>query len=109
MTAVQLSTRFGIWSTTGANRRAVPADFPPWRTVYGFFTRWHRAGVLDRICAELLPAVRMAAGYCPLPVAAVIDSQTVHAAETVSRASRGYDAAKKVNGRYLQPGQRLGC
>jgi transposase len=34
-----------------------------------------------------------------LPVAVVIDSQTVRAAETVARSSRGYDAAKKANGR----------
>lgn len=33
------------------------------------------------------------------PSAAVIDSQSVRAAETVGRASRGYDAGKKINGR----------
>jgi putative transposase len=32
-------------------------------------------------------------------VAAVIDSQSVKAAETVARDSRGFDAGKKVNGR----------
>lgn len=35
----------------------------------------------------------------PEPTAAVIDSQSVRAAEEVSGASRGYDAGKKVNGR----------
>lgn len=83
----------------GCKWRALPTDFPPWRTVYGFFTRWHRARVLDRIQVTLLSAIRITAGHSPLPVAAVIDSQTVHAAETVARSSRGYDAAKKVNGR----------
>jgi transposase len=24
--------------------RAVPADFPPWRTVYGLYQRWNRGG-----------------------------------------------------------------
>jgi transposase len=33
------------------------------------------------------------------PSAAIIDSQSVRAADTVSRASRGFDAGKKVNGR----------
>lgn len=28
----------------GAKWRALPADFPPWETVYGFFGRWNRAG-----------------------------------------------------------------
>ena len=35
----------------------------------------------------------------PEPTAAVIDSQSVKAAETVGRTSRGYDAGKKINGR----------
>jgi transposase len=35
----------------------------------------------------------------PQPSAAVIDSQSVRAADTVPRPSRGFDAAKKVNGR----------
>src|SRR5207302_11390762 len=30
---------------------------------------------------------------------AVIDSQSINAAESVGRASRGYDAGKKINGR----------
>jgi transposase len=98
-TAVMSWTLSATWSTTGASGRALPADFPPWRTVYGFFTRWHRVGVLTRIRDALLRAVRLAAGYCPLPVAVVIDSQTVRAAETVARSSRGYDTAKRINGR----------
>ena len=35
----------------------------------------------------------------PRPTAAVIDSQSVKAADTVPKASRGWDNAKKVNGR----------
>jgi transposase len=43
--------------------------------------------------------VRVAAGRTPTPSAAVIDSQSVRAADTVARQSRGWDAGKKVNGR----------
>jgi hypothetical protein len=32
------------------------------------------------------------------PPAGVIDSQSVKAADTVSRDTRGYDAGKKING-----------
>jgi putative transposase len=46
---------------------------------------------------------RAAAGRDPEPTAAVIDSQSVRAADTVPRATRGWDNAKKVNGRYLEP------
>jgi NAD(P)H dehydrogenase (quinone) len=42
---------------------------------------------------------RAAAGRDPRPTAAAIDSQSVKAADTVPRASRGWDNAKKVNGR----------
>ncbi|WP_232838459.1 transposase [Streptomyces geranii] len=38
-------------------------------------------------------------GRAPGAVATVIDSQSVKAAETVGRDSRGYDGAKKTNGR----------
>ena len=36
------------------------------------------------------------------PTAGIIDSQSVKGADTVGRATRGYDAGKKVNGRYLE-------
>ena len=48
---------------------------------------------------ELRRQCRIAAGRRPEPTAAVIDSQSVKAAETVASGSRGYDAGKKVNGR----------
>ena len=48
---------------------------------------------------ELRRQCRIAAGREPGPTAAVIDSQSVKAAETVAAASRGYDAGKKINGR----------
>ncbi len=79
--------------------RALPADFPPWRTVYGFFARWAANGTLGRVHDQLREQVRVAAGRHPQPSAAIIDSQSVRAADTVPKQSRGFDAAKKVNGR----------
>jgi transposase len=79
--------------------RAVPADFPPWRTVYGLFQRWNAAGVTIALHDALRAQVRLAAGRAAEPTAAVIDSQSVRAAATVPKASRGWDNAKKVNGR----------
>lgn len=43
--------------------------------------------------------VRTSAGRAAAPSAAIIDSQSVRAADTVPSSSRGYDAGKKVNGR----------
>jgi transposase len=79
--------------------RALPVDFPPWRTVYGFYWRWNASGATAMLHDRLRTQARLAAGRHPTPSAAVIDSQSVRAADTVPKPSRGYDAAKKVNGR----------
>ena len=84
---------------TGCAWRYLPRDFPPWRTVYGYFAAWRDSGVLQRVHDRLRDQARAAAGRDPRPTAAVIDSQSVKAAGTVPRASRGWDNAKKVNGR----------
>jgi putative transposase len=84
---------------TGCAWRYLPADFPPWRTVYGYFAAWREDGTLARLHDVLRAQVRAAAGRDPEPTAAVIDSQSVRAADTVPKATRGWDNAKKVNGR----------
>ncbi len=84
---------------TGCAWRYLPKDFPPWRTVYGYFATWRDDGTLQRIHDQLREAARAAAGRTITPTAAVIDSQSVRAADTVPGASRGWDQAKKVNGR----------
>jgi transposase len=79
--------------------RALPADFPPWRTVYGAYLRWNASGATSMLHDRLREQARQAAGRNTEPTAAVIDSQSVRAAPTVARAGRGWDNAKKVNGR----------
>lgn len=78
---------------------ALPKEFPPYQTVYGFFRRWARAGLWQQIHDVLRDLLRAAAGRDPQPSAAVIDSASVRGADTVPVASRGYDSGKKVNGR----------
>ncbi|MEU3902077.1 IS5 family transposase [Streptomyces sp. NPDC045251] len=84
---------------TGCKWRALPADFPPWRTVWGFMARWAACGVIGQIRDHLSGRIRRDLGKGPRAVATVIDSQSVKAAETISKATRGYDAGKKINGR----------
>jgi transposase len=84
---------------TGCAWRYLPADFPPWQTVCTCFAAWRDDGTLARLHAELRTLARVIAGRNPEPTAAVIDSQSVRAADTVPKASRGWDNAKKVNGR----------
>ncbi|MGW8883880.1 IS5 family transposase [Streptomyces sp. NPDC055749] len=83
----------------GAKWRALPSDFPPWETVYGFFARWARHGVVSFIRDQLRRHLLTDLGRCPHPVTMILDSRTVKGAETVSKATRGFDAGKKINGR----------
>jgi transposase len=83
----------------GIKWRALPADFPPWSTVYNYFAAWESAGVTQDVLDMLRDRVRLAEGRVAAPSAAIIDSQSVKAAETVGRSSRGFDAGKKINGR----------
>jgi len=65
--------------------RALPADFPPWRTIYGLYQRWNAHGATIARHDALRTRVRLAAGRRAEPTAAVIDSQSVRAAPTVPR------------------------
>jgi transposase len=60
---------------------------------------WRDDGTLARLHDAPRAQARAAAGRDPEPTAAVIDSPSVRAADTVPKASRGWDNAKKVNGR----------
>ncbi|MRH93644.1 IS5 family transposase, partial [Nocardia sp. SYP-A9097] len=83
----------------GCKWRNLPADFPPWHTVHAAFTRWWANGDVTAVHNDLRDMVREAEGREVDPTAAIIDSQSVRAAETVGAQSRGYDAGKKVAGR----------
>ena len=84
---------------TGCAWRQLPADFPPWQTVYWYFNRWEQAKATEKILPVVRAQLRVQEGRHPEPSAGLIDSQSVKGADTVSRDTRGYDAGKKINGR----------
>lgn len=84
---------------TGCSWRQLPADFPPWQTVYWYFVRWEAQNATTAMMDALREQLRVAEGREPEPSAGLIDSQSVRGADTVGRGTRGYDAGKKVNGR----------
>ena len=69
--------------------RQLPVEFPPAGTVSAVFARWARGGAWQRILDALRDRLRVRAGRDRCPSAAIIDSPTVPAADTVPRSSRG--------------------
>jgi transposase len=85
---------------TGCQWDALPADFPHPKLVYHYFKTWTRDGTLNRMHNSLREQVReQIEDRDRQPTAALVDSQSIRGADTVGRATRGYDAGKKVNGR----------
>ena len=66
---------------TGCPWDALPRDFAPKGTVYGYFRQWRRDGTLTRIHATLRERVRRQAEREVQPSAAVVDSQSAKSTE----------------------------
>ncbi|HEU5475651.1 MAG TPA: transposase [Actinophytocola sp.] len=54
----------------GTKWRALPADFPPWSTVYNYFAAWEKAGVPQDVLDGLRDRVRLREGRTAQPSAA---------------------------------------
>jgi transposase len=67
--------------STGCQWRALPKDLPPRSTVHDYLDLWSWDGTLDRIHHALYVKCREQAGREASPTAAIIDSQSVKAAE----------------------------
>ena len=78
---------------TGCAWRYLPGDFPPWQTVYGYFAAWRDDGTLARLHDVLRELVRASAGRNAEPTAAVLDSQSVRAADVLGETA---DATRRT-------------
>ncbi len=84
---------------TGCAWRHLPADFPPWESVYAYFAAWTKDGTLVALHDALREQVRCADERDASATAGVVDAQAVKGADTVGALTRGFDAGKRTNGR----------
>lgn len=84
---------------TGIPWRYLPHNLPPWQSVYGYFVKWEKAGIFERLSGLLRRQAREHEGRNAEPSAGVIDSQSVKTSTNVPLTSQGIDPAKKIVGR----------
>jgi transposase len=65
---------------TGCQWRQMPANFPPWQSVYQQFRIWRDGGVWERVTRALREQGRKAQGRNARPTVAIVDSQTAKTA-----------------------------
>jgi putative transposase len=80
----------------GCSWRALPRDFPPWKTVYNWFAAWRDDGTWAILQGSLRQQVRERAGR-PATHTGRIDSQSVKTCGPGEQ--QGCDGGKKVHGR----------
>ena len=80
----------------GIKWRNLPHDFPPWKTVYSFYSRAAKSGLWDEILQFLVEITRQIEDRKAQPSYAIIDSQSVR---TIGASEeRGMDGGKKNQG-----------
>lgn len=61
----------------GIKWRALPKEFGPWQTIYGYYRLWVELGIWEQINLVLVQQVRVSEGREPEPSLTIIDSQSV--------------------------------
>jgi transposase len=84
---------------TGIPWRYLPHDFPPYRTVYGYFAAWSKEGLFTELNYEPTGLVRAHHGRQIEPTASIMGTQSVKTSTNVPAVTQGTDAGKKILGR----------
>jgi transposase len=89
-----------LWITrTGAQWRNLDSQFPPWQSVYYYFRRWTRYGIIETINDALNRIERVIIhDRKASPSLGLVDAQSVRLSPMIGTA-RGIDGNKWINGR----------
>ena len=74
----------------------LPKDFPPWKTVYGYFRRLSKLGIWEKVLADLVKIKRLKSARNEHPSLLIIDAQSVKTSGKGEQ--RGFDVGKKGQG-----------
>ena len=86
-------------SRAGCAWHLLPHDFPPYKTVYGYYAAWEKDGTGGAIHDLLRRRVRQQAGRAAGHTTAILDAQSVKISCNPPEATQGIDAGKKIKGR----------
>jgi putative transposase len=81
----------------GCQWRMMPKQYPKWKSVYYYFSKWRDDGTWQRIHDKMRAQLRRKMGRDKHASAGSMDSQSVKSTQVPG--TRGYDANKKVTGR----------
>jgi putative transposase len=83
---------------TGCQWRMIPKGFAPWESIYYYFSKWKKEGVIEELLDTIRSNVHIMSGREESPSLGIIDSRSVKTSHHVD-SDRGLDGNKKVKGR----------
>jgi transposase len=83
---------------TGCAWRQLPADFPPWQTVYWYFVRWEKQRVTRWMLDRLRRQIRLADGREAEPSAGIIEPSRSRAPTPSAATAAGMTRGRRSTG-----------
>jgi transposase len=83
---------------TGCQWRNIPSDYPPWKSIYWFWSKVKYCGCLDEIMKYVFNTLHTQTIHVTTAHILIIDSQSIDSSECLAKEQKGYDGNKKRNG-----------